>query len=690
VQNGKFKFRAPTDNLFTAKSRIRIDGALGYIDEENQTIGSMELNGNYYYINNITSTEVIVGDETVGFDYTLRLYSNENADTNTDRVSVAAWTSGGTIRNSPPAAKVISIISDTQILIDRSFEKAVPSLTPIKKRWGVNTAAHSIFGSIKYNSVDQEFKLDKNIILDPSLVISRFLNISTSVPALQYEQVSGEVSQIQIPSTLSITVNPIGFKDPVFKVTAVSAGLEGAILDTEESLWQDPTSGFQYTKEVDIDGQVPYDSGTPEEPKAGQAEQVTVLVAERYNTSDFIEDYGFFVKLKDGAIGIDGKTVRLTADDYSVIYDSQGENPSFTGSPTETTITLTATANFENPLYRFTEAGGTPGDWTPTATLNYEVPSTFPDWTNKTRVFEVEAADTPSEWDENSQTPTPTLSASDSITIAAVKSGAGGVALINSNSTHSYTTDADGKITTSTIPNSGTTLELIIGGTVGTYVGITYGAQFTSPENAPALNNGQWYISAVTDTETDISAGNITGVSNNIVTIAPINVGETVPENQNIDDNESITWTITYKSEGQEQTITTTQTLSKSKTGATGATGATGVDGAPGTNGDDGLSGFFYVATLAELEALPAVTGQVGIVTGGAEDVGYIYSGGQWVQQAFIDTGIIVADAIGAAQLEISANSRFESGTIYMDGTNNRIEIFDNTGAIRVILGNLP
>ena len=88
----------------------------------------------------------------------------------------------------------------------------------------------------------------------------------------------------------------------MFKVTAVSAGLEGATLDTE---WQDPTSGFQYTKEVDIDGIVAY--GT------GQVEQVTVLVAERYNTTDYIEDYGFFVKLKDGAIGIDGKTVRFFA-----------------------------------------------------------------------------------------------------------------------------------------------------------------------------------------------------------------------------------------------------------------------------------------------------------------------------------------------------------------------------------------
>jgi predicted phage tail protein len=667
VENGKFKFRAPTDNLFTVKSRVRIDG----------TSGSTQLNGNYYYINNITSVEVIVEEETIGFDYTLSLYSDANA--NTDSVSVAAWTSGGTIRNSPPAAKVISIISDTEILIDKSFEKEIPSSTSIKKRWGLNPSAHSIFGTIKYSSIDEDFELKKNIILDPSLVISRFLSISTSVPALQYEQVSGTVSQIQIPSTLSITVNPIGFKDPVFKVTAVSAGLEGAIVDTE---WQDPTSGFQYTKEVDIDGIVAY--GT------GQVEQVTVLVAERYNTTDYIEDYGFFVKLKDGAIGIDGKTVRLTADDYSVIYDSQGENPSYTDSNTQSNITLTATANFENPLYRFTEAGGTPGAWSTTATFNYTVPLTFPDWANKTRVFEVEAADTPSGWDQNSQTPTPTLSASDSLTIAAVKSGAGGVALVNSNSTHSYSTNANGVITTSTIPNSGTTLELLVGGTVGTYVGATSGAAFGP--SGTTLSNGQWYISNVTDTDTDISAGNITGVSNNIVTIAPVNVSQPDPV---IDDNESITWTITYKSEGQEQSIITTQTLSKSKTGAdgvdgaNGADGATGPTGATGANGDDGLSGFFYVSTLAELQALPAVAGQVGIVTGGAEDVGYIYNGTTWVAQAFIDTGIIVANAIGAAQLEISANSSGQNGSIYMDGANNRIEIFDTTGALRVKLGNL-
>ena len=63
----------------------------------------------------------------------------------------------------------------------------------------------------------------------------------------------------------------------------------------------------------------------------------------------------------DGAEGVDGKTVRLNAEDYSILYDSSGSNPSHSGTVTvngqaNTGINITATArNFTDALFRFKE-----------------------------------------------------------------------------------------------------------------------------------------------------------------------------------------------------------------------------------------------------------------------------------------------------------------------------------------------
>ena len=56
-----------------------------------------------------------------------------------------------------------------------------------------------------------------------------------------------------------------------------------------------------------------------------------------------------------GATGAVGKTVRLFADDYSIVYDAAGSNP----TPDESTdIVLTATTqNFTNPFFKFTGDG---------------------------------------------------------------------------------------------------------------------------------------------------------------------------------------------------------------------------------------------------------------------------------------------------------------------------------------------
>ena len=54
-----------------------------------------------------------------------------------------------------------------------------------------------------------------------------------------------------------------------------------------------------------------------------------------------------------------------------------------------------------------------------------------------------------------------------------------------------------------------------------------------------------------------------------------------------------------------------------------------------------------------------------------------------------INGGKITTGSIDAEQLTISANTSGQNSSIYFDGTNNRIDIRDSTGTLRVRLGNL-
>ena len=99
------------------------------------------------------------------------------------------------------------------------------------------------------------------------------------------------------------------------------------------------------------------------------------------------------------------------------------------------------------------------------------------------------------------------------------------------NQTHSYNTNRLGNIGTAqsaTIPNSGTTIELLINGATATYVG---NATATGKANATAMEEGQWYIDDISaaSSGSDIIIGGIT-VSSNIVTIADHGIQNNVSE----------------------------------------------------------------------------------------------------------------------------------------------------------------
>ena len=122
------------------------------------------------------------------------------------------------------------------------------------------------------------------------------------------------------------------------------------------------------------------------------------------------------------------------------------------------------------------------------------IPSTY-DKDNWPKVVKVEIGEGRN---ANGDTEPNVVVTSDSISLVGVKIGAGGVAIVNPNSAHTYATDKDGKIggeNVVAIPNSGTTLELVVGGVVYAYAGNTGSAgnhNYNLITDEDNLTNKQW------------------------------------------------------------------------------------------------------------------------------------------------------------------------------------------------------
>jgi len=240
-----------------------------------------------------------------------------------------------------------------------------------------------------------------------------------------------------------------------------------------------------------------------------------------------------------GSAGANAKTVDLTSSGYAIVYDSNGSNPSPSG-----TLTLTATAkNFTDPYFKFTgdglsdESSYTDGSGT-TDTFSYSVPSSFFSTPKLIRVGVSEA-------DESN-----TEIAFDSINISAVKDGVTGedaITAIVTNEAHTFPANSAGTI--SSFAGSGTDIQVFKGSTE--LNGIVSGTPTT----------GQFKVTA---TASNISTGNISSSGNPVV----------VADHSNMTaDSASISYAINV-----ENTITLTkkQSFSKSKAGATGTDSLSG------------------------------------------------------------------------------------------------------------------
>lgn len=258
--------------------------------------------------------------------------------------------------------------------------------------------------------------------------------------------------------------------------------------------------------------------------------------------------------------GAAGTAVKLTASDYSIVYNSSGTNP----TPTPT-IVLTATAqNVDTPWFKFT--GDIISDdvsFSATATKNFTVPVNYSSTPYTIRVGV-------SDGDQSEIT-------FDSITISSVQPGQDTITVLLTNEAHTLPASSTGVV--SSYIGSGTSIEVYEGSTLLPY-------DDTLPYGTPS-----WRVGTLV--QSNITAG--------------IRTGSTYADASNMTaDNATITFPITVvNSDGGSTTINKVQSFSKSKQGVQGDIGATGDPGADGATGLKTATGFVYYNTATTLAGKP-------------------------------------------------------------------------------------
>ena len=281
-----------------------------------------------------------------------------------------------------------------------------------------------------------------------------------------------------------------------------------------------------------------------------------------------------------GAGGDDGRTVRLTAADYSIVYDEDGANPDPSSS-----ITLTASAQgFTTAEYQFV-IDGSAGSYSTTATSSFSVPSSHFTSPKTMQVNVREQSDT-------------SKTATDSLSIFAVKAGSNAYTVILDNEAHAIPADKDGN--NPVLTGSGCTIEVFKGSTE--LNGITSGTPTT----------GQFKVTVSSDT--DITAGSQTSTGNPVVfadhsslTAATANIVYSI----NIENTQTVL---------KKQTFTR---VDKGDTGAAGADAVTVLLTNESTSAQDyslfGSSFVLYVGTGGEMKLYEGATEQTsGVVYGGS------------------------------------------------------------------------
>ena len=402
--------------------------------------------------------------------------------------------------------------------------------------------------------------------LDPDIARPRALILDSNIAALNYDGDTTPVLQTTY-SDVTLSGIAIGFEAPEFKVEGDFVSGSAYSADTNFQPVPDSDTG-QFTKQL-----LGASSDAAEVPAYNAAPlEFTVTVRETNdpeNTAKTVTQTFRLIRIKDGASGTEGRTVSIDASDNSIVYDQTNSNP----NPTSIRVTATPFNFPSDRKYRFKDGQGnilSSPQWQTNNFIQLNTPTKFNDtFLGTTGHGKVEV--------EVSLNVTPeVVSATDSTPIMRFHPGSPAMSVSLPNNTVAASADSNGVLTGTTIPNSAATIEVFFGATVGTYVGTSNNtANFGGGPTDANLQENQWYVSAVTDTDANLSAGNITGVSNNIISIADAN-----RSGQFSGTNESITWTIKGKTVDGILEIPVSQTIFKS---IAGSDGTPATDGSPGT-----------------------------------------------------------------------------------------------------------
>jgi len=542
--------------------------------------------------------------------------------------------------SSTQAARVIYVASDTDVRIDKSFTTAISAGTTAyentfkfdKDQDAVIAQIRNDGGTFKYFPV--------NLIVNPNLGKLPRSVIITADPTFFNFDSSGTLTTSY--TNVVLTATAFGYKNPVFKFTG--AGFTNSEISQSADTVFSAGTDFVATKTLD---KVSTYSATDL--------AFTVTVAEELDESNTDKQSSANITIpfvQDGAGGAAGKLVRLTSDDYSVVYETATDGTTSNPSPSGT-LTFTATAsNFTDPYFKFTGDGITDetsytdgtGD---TDTFTYSIPSSTTGWAGNPLTIRVgvsEAADSTTEV------------AFDTISIFYVAEGADGddgidgYTVIVTNSAHSFTANSSGTVTS--YSGSGTDIEVYRGSTqLNSVSGTPTTDQFSVSVSASGITAGTPSVAGTQYTIGDHS--NMTGT------------------------NATITYTLNLEG---TTSGTVKQTFSKSTAGA---------DGAPGATGDDGLrfaEGYVYYNTATT--SAPSgpgsgtLTWSTGAISGmnsgwqqsppemGAGASGQYYYA-RWTAQQTSDTDTTNSVTFGSVTLghNFEGLVTFSSGDFQLDGS---------------------
>lgn len=399
--------------------------------------------------------------------------------------------------------------------------------------------------------------------------VGRSLVVTSNVNVINYEPDDTDpttIDQVTTFSNLTLTMDCIGYKNPQIQVTGNGFSQVSASADTG---FVNVTNNVR-TLTIHNSSTLAYSATSLD---------FTIVVREREdesNTNKQITKTFSIVKVKDGSIGTEGKTVDLTSTDWTITYKGNGGLLEYTSaSGTETSsasnpITFTAVPrNFTEPLVRIKRkaADGTVNWLTGSSSTNYflaedNYTATYTPPTSgvsaHSEIIEVDVAEKKtSGWPATSD-----VKATDSNTLIYLVAGQGGFHISLSNPAHAVPAANDG--TVSSYSGSGTTISFYANG-----VQVPYDA------SSPYANNS-WYVTGVASTNSsNWSYGGFSNATSNSVTLNDHSYSTMA-------DSEVILITLAYKdTNGVNNTVQARQTLFKNKAGpsVTGADGKKTIQG---------------------------------------------------------------------------------------------------------------